>query len=57
MEELDRMDWARFQRAMQAAEIERVELERRRFLEHGGQVDAEDWVAIVRHDAGEAGKA
>lgn len=44
------MNWSRYQRAMEAAEIERVERARQRYLTGGGDADSVDWPAVLRHD-------
>lgn len=51
LEELDRMDWGRFLRAIEAQEIERVEFRRKAYI--GGKVeklDKAEWAAIKAHD-------
>jgi len=50
LEELDAMDWTRYQRAMDAAEIEHIERARQRFLAGQCEDSAVNWPAVLRHD-------
>ena len=53
LDELDRMDWPRYLRALEAEKIEAVEDRRALFLTKKIDADAmtpDDWQAIQKHD-------
>lgn len=53
LEELDGMDWGRYKRARQVAEIRRLEslrIQQAQGLIKGHQIGPDDWAAIGRHE-------
>lgn len=53
LEELDGMDYGRYQRAVQALEIERIEslrIQQAQGILKGNQLGPETWDAIGRHE-------